>query len=139
MEYLPTGLIVGVNGIHVHGPNLFFTNFNQAIFARIPISLQTGAATGPAQVMVNGTAGDDFILSEDGNKVYLALWGRNEIAEIDIPGRVARVVTTSTALEASSAVAWGRGLGDQTSLYVSAGNSGMGTAMTGTVARVDLH
>jgi hypothetical protein len=139
MEYLPTGLTVGVNGIHVHGQNLFFTNFNQAIFARIPISLQTGAATGPAQVVVNGTAGDDFILSEDGNKAYLALWGRNEIAEIDIPGRVARVVATSTALEASSAVAWGRGLGDQTSLYVSAGNSGMGTAMMGTVARVDLH
>jgi len=138
MEYLPTGLTVGVNGIHVHGTNLFFTNYNRAIFARIPISLQTGAATGHAQVVVNGTAGDDFILSEDGNKAYLALWGQNEIAEVDIPGRVARVVATSSALEASSAVAWGRRLTDRTSLYVSAGNSGVGTAMSGTVARVDL-
>ncbi|KAH9212942.1 hypothetical protein DL95DRAFT_367500 [Leptodontidium sp. 2 PMI_412] len=139
MEYLPTGLTVGVNGIHVHGSDLFFTNFNRAIFARIPISLRTGEATGPAQVVVNGTAGDDFILSEDGNKAYLALWGRNEIAEVDVRGRAVRAVATSPILEASSAVAWGRGLVDQNSLYVSAGNSGVGTAMTGTVARVDLR
>ncbi|KAG4438028.1 hypothetical protein IFR05_006487 [Cadophora sp. M221] len=138
MGYLQTGLTVGVNGIHVHGSDLFFTTFNRAIFARIPISLQTGEATGPAQVVVNGTAGDDFILSEDGKKAYLALWGRNEIAEVDIPGRVVRVVATSSILEASSAVAWGRGKVDKHSLYVSAGNSGVGTAMTGTVVRVDL-
>ncbi|PYH94824.1 hypothetical protein BO71DRAFT_440704 [Aspergillus ellipticus CBS 707.79] len=101
----PTGLQVAVNGIHVIGSDLFFTNLNKGIFGRIPISLTTGAATGPVDVIVQNVPGDDFYVSPDGTLV-----------EVDIPGRSARVVVESTYLASASAVTVGRTLLDQGSL-----------------------
>ena len=140
----PTGLQIGVNGIHVRDSHLFFTNFNKRIFGRIPISLSTGFPTGPVEVIVNDVQGDDFAVSADGKTAWIALNSQSALLEVDIPGKSARVVVESPYLESVSSVSVGRTLFDRDSLYVSSAGpfnaaSGTNTTMTGgIVARVDL-
>ncbi|KAJ4355546.1 uncharacterized protein N0V89_003563 [Didymosphaeria variabile] len=55
MSPLSTGFGIGVNGIRMNGNRLFFTSLDQGIFAQVPVSLQTGAATGPVETILNGT------------------------------------------------------------------------------------
>ncbi|KAK4862695.1 hypothetical protein LT330_002828 [Penicillium expansum] len=144
LKSAPTGLQIGVNGIHVRGSHLFFTNFNKRIFGRMPISLSTGFPTGPVEVLVNGVRGDDFAVSSDGKTAWIALNGQSTLLEVDIPGKSARVVVKSPYLESASSVSVGRTLFDRDSLYVSSAgvfNSAPGinaTVTRGIVARVDL-
>ncbi|KAJ5696853.1 hypothetical protein N7536_007265 [Penicillium majusculum] len=140
----PTGLQIGVNGIHVRGSNLFFTNFNKRVFGRIPISLSTGFPIGRVEVIVNGVQGDDFAVSADGKTAWIALNSQSTLLEVDIPGKSARVVVESPYLESASSVSVGRTLFDRDRLYVSSAGpfnaaSGTNTTITGgIVARVDL-
>ncbi|GFG17878.1 hypothetical protein IFM5058_08709 [Aspergillus udagawae] len=138
------GLQVAVNGIHVQGSYLFFTNYNKGIFGRIPISLSTGIPTGPVEVIVQGVHGDDFAVSTDGKTAWIAMNGQNRLVEVDIPARSARVVAESSYLASASAVSFGRTLLDRDSLYISSAgvlDATIGTNDTvtgGIVARVDL-
>jgi sugar lactone lactonase YvrE len=138
------GLQVAVNGIHVQGSYLFFTNYNKGIFGRIPISSSTGIPTGPVEVIVQGVHGDDFAVSTDGKTAWIAMNGRNRLVEVDIPARSARVVAESSYLASASAVAFGRTLLDRDSLYISSAGVldatiGINSNVTGgIVARVDL-
>lgn len=140
----PTGLQIGVNGIHVRGSHLFFTNFNKRIFGRIPISLSTGFPTGPVEVIVSDVQGDDFAVSADGKAAWIALNSQSTLLEVDIPGKSARVVVESPYLESASSVSVGRTRFDRDSLYISSAGpfnaaSGANTTITGgIVARVDL-
>jgi hypothetical protein len=142
MENTPSGLQIAIDGLHVHGSYLYYTDVNQAIFARIPVSLADATPTGPAQIIVNGTAGDDFVISKDGKKAWLALNGFSQLAEVDIPGRVALVVAESSYLASASAVAFGRTSLDSHSLYVTSSGeldpSSNDTQIGGIVVRVDL-
>ncbi|PKX96340.1 uncharacterized protein P174DRAFT_438153 [Aspergillus novofumigatus IBT 16806] len=138
------GLQVAVNGIHVRGSYLFFTNLNKGIFGRIPISLTTGIPTGPIEVIVQGVQGDDFAVSTDGKTAWIAMNGQNRLVEVDIPARRARVVAESSYLASASAVSFGRTLLDRDSLYISSAGVldaaiGINSTVTGgIVARVDL-
>ncbi|RSL54003.1 hypothetical protein CEP54_010114 [Fusarium duplospermum] len=60
------GIPIGVNGIVTHRDTLFFTNTNQGLFAKVPISLSTGLAIGPVDIIIDGTlvANDDFVRKE---------------------------------------------------------------------------
>ena len=71
---------------------LYFTDLNRGIFARVPVSLTDAKPTGPVEIIVNGTAGDDFVISEDWKKAWVAMDGRSKLVEIDIPHKDARVV-----------------------------------------------
>jgi hypothetical protein len=138
------GLQVAVNGIHVRGSYLFFTNLNKGILGRIPISLSTGIPTGPVEIIVQGVQGDDFAVSRDGKTAWVAMNGQNSLVEVDIFARSARVVAESSYLASASAVSFGRTLLDQDSLYISSAgvlDSTIGinhTVTGGIVARVDL-
>ncbi len=88
----PNGLQVAVNGIHVHGSHLFFTNLNMGIFGRIPISLSTGKPTGPVEVIVRCVQGDDFAISRDGTTAWSAMNGQSSLGEVDIPAKSAQAV-----------------------------------------------
>lgn len=138
-----SGLQVAVNGIHVHGSHLFFTNLNRGIFGRVPISLSTGDPTGPIEVIVRGVQGDDFAISRDGTTAWIAMNGQSSLVEVDIPAKRARIVAESSYLASTSAVSLGRTLLDRESLYISSagvldGVMGRNDNTTGgIVARVD--
>ena len=126
----------------MHGSDLFFTSLNQGIFGKFPLSLANGTAMGPADVIVTNTPGDDFLLSSDGKKAWIAMNGHGTVQEVDIPGRSSRVVVQSTYLSAAAAVTGGRTIFDSNSLYVASGEgsvgNGTGTYSQGIVARIDL-
>ena len=141
----PSGLQVAVNGIHVKGSLLFFTNLNKGIFGQIPISLSTGLPTGPIEVIVNGVQGDDFVVSSDGQTAWIAMnGGQDTLLEVDITTKSARVVVESSYLASASSVSVGRTLLDRDSLYISSAglfNAAPGVNSTvagGIVVRVDL-
>ncbi|KAF6812111.1 hypothetical protein CMUS01_13130, partial [Colletotrichum musicola] len=59
MVPLATGINIGVNGIRTRGSDLFFVSLDQGIFAKIPISLDNGTATGPVDILASDiTFGD---------------------------------------------------------------------------------
>ena len=116
----PAGAL-GINGIRVHGQDLFFTNFAEKTFMKMPISRVRGTAAGPAAVVINGTTGDDFILSKDGKKAWIATNFLNTLFEVHTPGQKGRIVAggaNGTDLVRATAVAFGRTWGDRNSLYV---------------------
>ncbi|KAM3466559.1 hypothetical protein MY5147_009018 [Beauveria neobassiana] len=132
-ELLP----IGINGLHVHEDNLFFVNFNQAVFAKVPISLSTGRATGPVEDLATINSGDDFILSRDGTKAWIAEHGPNVLVEVNIPRKTSRIVANSTLLLTASAVALGRTTSDHNSLYIAAATNVNGTDV-GQLVRADF-
>ncbi|KAF7939839.1 hypothetical protein EAE99_001644 [Botrytis elliptica] len=145
MANLPTGFVppgfppISVDGVHVHGSDLYYTSLNQGLFAKIPISLTTGVATGPAEVLVDKIFGDDFVLSKDGKRAWIALNGQNTLAEVDIPGKTARIIANSTFLSQDTAVAFGRTDRDRNSLYISgAGIFGSNSTVSASIVRADL-
>ncbi|KAL2669764.1 hypothetical protein Neosp_015209 [[Neocosmospora] mangrovei] len=90
MSIAKEGYPIGINGIRTHKDKLFFTNTNQGLFAEVPISLSNGRATGPVNVIINGTlvANDDFVLSKDGRRAWIAENGQNTIVEVDVQRRL---------------------------------------------------
>ncbi|KAF7341411.1 hypothetical protein MVEN_01878000 [Mycena venus] len=61
----------GINGLHVRGGDLYFTNSQKKTFSRVPISVRGGnvAQAGPVQVLgsANGTNSfDDFVFDAEG-------------------------------------------------------------------------
>ena len=64
-ENRPSGLKIAIDGLHMDESYLYFTDLNRGIFARVPVSLTDAKPTGPVEIIVNGTAGDDFVISED--------------------------------------------------------------------------
>ncbi|PYH82663.1 hypothetical protein BO82DRAFT_431580 [Aspergillus uvarum CBS 121591] len=139
-----TGLQVAANGIHTYKSNVYFTNLNQGIFGRIPINTQNGRPTGPVDVIVRGVPGDDFVLSPNGQRAWIAINGHRKLIEVDIAARSAQVVVESSYLASASAVTLGRTLLDRNSLYISSAgveDPSVGknnNATGGIVARVDV-
>lgn len=142
LKYTSQGLQFGVDGVHTHDSDLFFTNYNQGLLVKIPVSPIWGNATGPAELIVNGIAGDDFVLSPDGTKAWIALNNNGTIVEVNILKKSSRVIAESSALLKASAVTIGRTKWDRNSLYVASGRMvntrGNGTRSEGIVARIDL-
>ncbi|KAL3471242.1 hypothetical protein BJX99DRAFT_237879 [Aspergillus californicus] len=123
---------IGINGIHTYGENLYFTNTNQGIFGRVPIST-TGAQTGRAEVIVDGFfRADDFALSADGEKAWVAMNGPGVLVEVLIAERTSRVVADSSLLGSASSVARGRGWGGS-NLYITTAQATGNSTVAGIV------
>ncbi|PSN59311.1 hypothetical protein BS50DRAFT_474325, partial [Corynespora cassiicola Philippines] len=137
MTSTSTGFQLGINGLHALGDRLFFTNYNRGLFASIPINTSSGLATGPVDIIVNGTAGDDFVLSSDGKQAWIAMNGINTLMEIDVAKKTSRVVANSTLLTSSTAVSLGRTGVDRKNLYVTC-SAAVGNSTVGSVVRADL-
>lgn len=118
---LDTGISVGINGIHVYDEALYFTSLDQGLFARIPISLETGCATGAVEVLAtNITYGDDFTISPQGSHAWIATNGPNGIVEVDIANKTQRIAASSPFLGSASSVAFGYWQSERI-LYVTGG------------------
>ncbi|KAF2129199.1 hypothetical protein P153DRAFT_366632 [Dothidotthia symphoricarpi CBS 119687] len=143
-RFLPTssGIGVGLDGIRMFEDQLYFTSLDQGFFGSVPISLSTGTATGPIDIIVNGTLldADDFALSSDGSKAYIAENGQNVIVEVDISSKTNRVLVNNTLLGRTSSVYLGQTRSDSDSLYVTGAKlSANGTAIEGRVLKVALY
>ncbi|KAH6971938.1 hypothetical protein EDB80DRAFT_744073 [Ilyonectria destructans] len=143
---LPAGAAVAINGIHIHGSDLYYTNLAAGTFVKMPISLVDGKQVGSAAVIFNDTRGDDFILSKNGRTAWITTNSENTLLQVDIQSRTGRVVAgslNSTDLAVSTAVAFGRTRTDSNSLYVvttggiEAAVGGLGIT-GGRVIRIDL-
>ncbi|KAG7004524.1 hypothetical protein G7Y79_00025g058100 [Physcia stellaris] len=67
MKPLSPGIRLGVNGLKIRARNLYFTNSQQGLLARIPIQ-EDGVAAGPAVVLSRDVGGaDDFVLDPRGD------------------------------------------------------------------------
>ncbi|KAI4134449.1 MAG: hypothetical protein LQ347_001515 [Umbilicaria vellea] len=137
----PTSTVAptGVNGIKVRGNNLYFTNTNQAIWAKIPIN-GDGTPAGSASIEVpNFIAGDDFQFDYIGDPFFA---GNNELRVRASWGGEVVVASSDTLLSGSTACEFGRASSDWASLYVST-NGGIDGYVTGAftqpgrVVRVD--
>lgn len=105
---LATGIHVGINGIHVHNSVLYFSSLDQGLFARVPISLVTGFATGAVEILAtNITLGDDFAISPQGTCAWIATNGPEEIVEVNIANKTQRIVASSPFLGSASSIALG--------------------------------
>ncbi|KAH7144234.1 hypothetical protein B0J13DRAFT_635237 [Dactylonectria estremocensis] len=129
---------VGINGIHAFGSSLYYTNLDQKLFARVPISVSDGTATGDVEVISNGTLqnADDFTLSRDGTTAWIAENGGNALIEVDILSKTTRVAVNSTLLTSISSVAFGRTWSDWNILYVTGALLDNGAAVEGQINRV---
>jgi hypothetical protein len=133
------GLPIGVNGVHTHNGDLYYTSLNRGLFARIPISLTTGHAKSPAEVIVNGTlvAADDFALAKDGKRAWIAENGEKVLIEVDIAAKTTSVAVNSTIFEGGSSAVLSRAPFSRNVLYAT-GASEVNGSSVGTLFQVHL-
>ncbi|KAL0941587.1 uncharacterized protein CTRU02_204350 [Colletotrichum truncatum] len=138
MAPLDTGLNIGVNGIRIRGNSLYFVSLDQGLFARLPISLTDGSAAGPVEILAsNITFGDDFALSNDGKRAYVATNGPQEVLGVDLTRGGKVVVASSSLLSSASSVALDK-LEPEKVFYVT-GAAKVGNSTVGHLARVALQ
>ncbi|KAF5013082.1 hypothetical protein FDECE_909 [Fusarium decemcellulare] len=132
--------LVAVNGIRTYDQHIFYVNQVRALFAKVPISTSTGRADGPPEVIINGTLpyADDFALSHDGKRAWVALNSQNVIVEVDILAQTSTVIINSTELGEGSSVAVAPSTPRSRSLYVT-GSSVVDGRSIGAVFKVDTH
>lgn len=118
----PADNATGIDGIKIRGHTLYFTNFAQAILAKIDIH-PDGSARGAAQVVAHAPPGmsyDDFVFDARGD-TFLATGRGNSIDEVGRAGRPQVIVAgdiNSTTIAEPTAAQFGRTLADRKVLYV---------------------
>ncbi|KAI4089779.1 MAG: hypothetical protein LQ344_005144 [Seirophora lacunosa] len=136
----------GVNGLRVRGSTLFFTNSDLETLNRVPINA-SGSAAGAATAIVGGLAVDDFTLDDEGQAYVAVSDATNEVVKVAVPGGGVTVLAGSPQDQATIAgptgAAFGRGLLDRRSLYVSStggiqGYLGGNFTVGGRVSRIDV-
>ncbi|KAH6962748.1 hypothetical protein DER45DRAFT_609087 [Fusarium avenaceum] len=137
MKPTTSGIGVGVNGVHTLGEYLYFSSFDQGVFARVPIS-PIALATGPVEILARDiTFGDDFALSPSGAYAYLATNGPEEVLEIDTHRKTKRVMASSPFLGRGSAVVYDSRNLSASRLFVTGGLAA-GNSSLGQVAVIDI-
>ncbi|KND93703.1 hypothetical protein TOPH_01398 [Tolypocladium ophioglossoides CBS 100239] len=113
----------GVNGLHVRGDTLYFTNSGQFTMVKVPIH-EDGTPAGPFTIAARPQRPlevyDDFTLDCDGN-MFIATGAANTIVEISPDGKRQDVLAgslNSTDVAESTAATFGRGPFDKDVLYV---------------------
>ncbi|KAK5726044.1 hypothetical protein LTR15_004235 [Elasticomyces elasticus] len=127
----------GVNGMHVHDEDLFFTNTGQALFAKMHIHTNGTPAGEPTiigHVLNSSLEFDDFAIKD--NDVYLVTGSGNSIERIGLDGTsTGRIVVgslNSTQFAEPTGCAFGRTEADGHILYVVTAG-GLATAVNGNV------
>ncbi|RFU77337.1 hypothetical protein TARUN_4889 [Trichoderma arundinaceum] len=113
----------GVDGVHVRGNSVYFTNFGNGTFNEMPIN-QDGTSAGPVTTLAH-TKGpldqfDDFTFDCDGN-AFIVTGGGNTIEMVSADGKRQAVIAgnlNSTAIAEPTSCAFGRGPHDKNILYV---------------------
>lgn len=120
--------VIGINGLHINGEQLYFTNSDQAIFARVPVDSSNGTAKGAVEVLASTGLVDDFTLDNAGN-AFIAQNGLNTIEKFTpsyrsgVNGTVAVVAGSndSPVLSSPTATKFGRTWADSKVLYATTG------------------
>lgn len=136
------GIEIGVNGLHIAGGYLYFTNTNQALVARVPISFATALPTGDIEILATGSPSENFALGISaagyaGSSVdfYGAEGANNDIIHVHVQpdgsssSEVILGAANSTLFAGPTALVWGTGA-EASSLYVSS-TGGIVGYMTG--------
>jgi hypothetical protein len=80
MKYLPTSITnLGINGIKIRGPFLYWSNSGNPIFCRILID-SVGAAIGASEVVASIPQVDDFVFRADGT----AWMAQNQLQSLSV-------------------------------------------------------
>lgn len=120
---------LGVNGIHIHNNDLYFTNSLSApLFAKVPLS-KDGTAAGPVEVIAekpqyavdDGFQADDFALDHEGAHAWIVTNPTGDLVKVDIATGAQEVVAgglSSPTFAGATAAAFGRTKKDREILYV---------------------
>lgn len=138
-KFAPTGPApsLGINGVRIHGSELYFANSATGFFGRVPIS-SSGFATGPLQLVSQfnyddpGTeAIDDFGIDNAGN-AWVCLHPQ-KLVRVDPEGRQ-YVVVDGNGLSHPTSLAFGRGYEDRKKVYIT--TNILGADIVGGVAAI---
>ena len=134
---------LGVNGLKVLNNSIvYYTNSVRSTFHSIPAGMINGVVTGigAPTLLANISTPDDFVLDEAGN-AYICQQGVNVVLFYDASrgGGIVTPLVRDGSLVGPTAVRWGRGVSDATSLYVTTnGGFGMKPSDQG-VSRLDVR
>ncbi|KAL7812680.1 hypothetical protein V8C44DRAFT_328966 [Trichoderma aethiopicum] len=127
----------GVDGVHVRDGFVYFTNFGNGTFNKMPIH-SDGTPAGPVTTIARNEGlfheYDDFTFDCDGN-AFVVTGGANTIEMISADGKRQVVIAGSlnqTAIAEPTSCAFGRGLHDKNILYVVTAG-GMETPVNGNI------
>lgn len=113
----------GVDGLHVRGSTLYFTNFGNGTFNKMPIN-RDGTPAGPVTTIArNLSLPDDFTFDCDGN-AFVVTGGGNTVEMISADGKQQVTVAgnlNSTIIAEPTACAFGRGIHKNLLYVVTAG------------------
>jgi sugar lactone lactonase YvrE len=117
--FKPTDIVpLGVNGIHIHNDELYFTNLAANSVGKVAITAGGSAASAIQVLTTEALAADDFALSDSG-VVYAA--GANTLWQVLADGRTTAFAggLNSTVLQGITSARFGRTAVDQNVLYLS--------------------
>ncbi|CAM6097037.1 unnamed protein product [Calypogeia fissa] len=126
----------GVNGIKVRKGYLYYTNTNQGLMCRVPIST-TGTTTGTVEVLATGLMPDDFDLDRDG-RPWIAQNTANVVSVLLKNGTVVTVAgakdqTTVAGVSSCMFRFHGGGIGSHSDLLYCTTTGGIAAPVNGTI------
>jgi len=104
-----------VNGLKIHGQMLYASNTERMQLIQIPI--QPNGQPGEPEIFSNPSILDDFAFDREGN-LYGTTHIYNSVVKITPDRRITIIAEAEQGMAGSTALAFGAGAGDHTSLYV---------------------
>ncbi|WP_286195786.1 gluconolactonase [Synechococcus sp. CCAP 1479/9] len=104
-----------VNGLKIFGQMLYASNTERMQLIRIPI--QPNGEPGEPEIVVEPVNLDDFAFDREGN-LYGTTHIYNSVVRITPDGRITTIAEAEQGMAGSTALAFGAGADDRTSLYV---------------------
>jgi sugar lactone lactonase YvrE len=108
-------VLPAVNGLKIYGDFLYASNTEKMQFIRIPILLD--GQPGEPEIFLHPVNLDDFAFDQDGN-VYGTTHIYNSVVKITPSRHLTIIAEAEQGMAGSTALAFGRGEGDRTSIYV---------------------
>lgn len=125
-----SGLPIGINGVHMHGGYLYFTNFPHHTFYRIRVNPDATTALGAkveTVAVVNSSLADDFAFGPlMSNTAWITTNAGSSLVAVAPNGQMETVAGSSdaSAVPADTSCAFGRKATDMNVLYVATAGSG---------------
>ncbi|KAM3107670.1 SMP-30/gluconolactonase/LRE family protein [Phormidesmis sp. 146-33] len=104
-----------VNGLKIYGNSLYASNTEKMQLVRIPILL--GGQPGEPEIFLQPVNLDDFAFDQEGN-VYGTTHIYNSVVKITPSRHMTIIAQAEQGMAGSTALAFGRGESDRTSIYV---------------------
>jgi hypothetical protein len=104
-----------VNGLKVYGKTLYASNTEKMQLVKVP--LQPDGQPGEPEIFLQAINLDDFAFDQDGN-LYGTTHIYNSVVKVAPDGSLTTIAQAEQGMTGSTAVAFGQGEGNRTSLYV---------------------